>query len=147
MFKVLALLQGLKLTLRHFFTKPITMSYPEEKWDFPARFRGQMVLLKNEAEEPRCVACGLCEKICPCSCIEVSPATGADGIRRMGHYQLNLLRCSFCGLCVEVCPVDAISMGQDYELARPSKQALIVQKDRLLNIDCQNGGDSSCLNK
>jgi NADH-quinone oxidoreductase subunit I len=146
MFKIMALLKGLKLTLRQFFTKPITMSYPEEKWDFPERFRGQTVLIKNEKGEPLCVACGLCEKICPCSCIEVSPASAADGIRRMEHYQINLLRCSFCGLCVEACPVDAIRMGKGYELAQSSKQALILQENSLL-LNYSNTGDSSCLNK
>ena len=147
MLKVQALLNGLKLTLRQFFTKPITMSYPEEKWDFPARFRGQMVLLKDEEGKPLCVACGLCEKICPCSCIEVIPATGADGIRNMGHYRIDLLRCSFCGLCVEACPVSAIRMGQDYELACRNKQALVLQEDSLLNNNYKNTGDSSCSNK
>lgn len=144
--KILALLNALKFTLQQFFSKPITMSYPEEKWDFPARFRGQMVLINNKKGEPLCVACGLCEKICPCSCIEVSPVTGADGTRRMGHYQLDLLRCSFCGLCVEACPVDAIRMGSGYELARSSKEVLILQENSLANNN-RNTGDSSCLNK
>ncbi len=146
MSKIIALLNGLKLTLRQFFTKPITMSYPEEKWDFPARFRGQPVLNKDKNGQPLCVACGLCEKICPCSCIEVSPTTGADGIRTMEHFEINLLRCSFCGLCVEACPVDAIRMGKAYELACSNKQALILQKNSLLN-NYQNNGDSSCSNK
>ena len=146
MFNIPALINGLKLTLRQFFMKPITMSYPEEKWDFPARFRGQLVLIKNEKGEPLCVACGLCEKICPCSCIEVSPTSGTDGIRRMEHYQINLLRCSFCGLCVESCPVDAIRMGHGYELAQSSKQALILQENSLWN-NYQNTGDSKCSNK
>ncbi|PKN77274.1 MAG: NADH-quinone oxidoreductase subunit I [Deltaproteobacteria bacterium HGW-Deltaproteobacteria-10] len=144
--KLLALLNALKLTLQQFFTKPITMSYPEEKWDFPARFRGQPVLIKNKKGQHLCVACGLCEKICPCSCIEVTPNTGADGIRTMEHFQINLLRCSFCGLCVEACPVDAIRMGEAYELACGSKHALIIQKDGLLN-NYQINGDMSCSNK
>lgn len=142
MLNVRAFLNGLKLTLRQFFAKPVTMQYPEEKWDFPERFRGRLELLNDAAGKPLCVACGLCEKICPCSCITVTPATGAAGSREMAHYSLNLLRCSFCGLCVEACPVEAIRMGQGYELACPSKKDLVLQEDVLQNQNININGDA-----
>jgi len=126
------LLDGLGLTLRHFFKKPITLRYPEEKWVPPERFRGQPVLISDEKGNPLCVACGLCERICPCGCITVIPETGDDGIRQMKRYTIDLLRCCFCGLCVESCPVDAIEMSSDYELAGYEKDSFVLNDKVLL---------------
>ena len=112
-----ALLKGLALTLKMFFRRPVTVQYPDEKRPVPERFRGRPVLLAREDGTPRCVACGLCEKICPSLCITVAAETGPDGIRALARYTLDLNRCAFCGLCVEACPVEAIAMGSEYELA------------------------------
>jgi len=129
-----ALLKGLALTLKTFFRRPITLEYPEEKRSVPERFRGRPVLLAREDGTPRCVACGLCEKICPSLCITVVPETGPDGIRALARYTLDLNRCSFCGLCVEACPVEAIAMSSEYELAACGREPLVYTTARLLAV-------------
>jgi NADH-quinone oxidoreductase subunit I len=126
-----ALLRGLFLTLRHFFRKPVTIPYPEAKRPVPERFRGRPVLNSRADGTPVCVACGLCERVCPCLCITVVPESGGDGVRHLKAYTLDLSRCSFCGLCVEACPVEAIRMGRDYELAVYRKEALIMNTEAL----------------
>jgi len=127
-----ALLKGLALTLKTFFRRPVTVQYPDEKRPVPERFRGRPVLLAREDGMPRCVACGLCEKICPSLCITVAAETGPDGIRALAGYTLDLNRCAFCGLCVEACPVEAIAMGSEYELAACSREPLVYTTERLL---------------
>ncbi|MCK9229223.1 MAG: NADH-quinone oxidoreductase subunit I [Syntrophales bacterium] len=126
-----ALLNGLWTTLKEFFRKPITMQYPEQKWTFPERFRGRPKLLTDDTGGVLCVACGLCEKICPCQCIIVVPGTGPDGIRNLKDYTLDLSRCCFCGMCVESCPVEAIIMGHEYELAVYDRKQLILDTAEL----------------
>ena len=126
-----ALLRGLFLTLRHFFRKHETITYPEVKRALPERFRGRPVLNSGADGKPLCVACGLCERICPCLCITVVPETGRDGVRQLQDYTLDLNRCSFCGLCVEACQVEAIRMGRDYELAVYRKEELIMKTEAL----------------
>lgn len=127
-----ALLKGLALTLQTFFRKPVTVQYPDEKRPVPGRFRGRPALVAREDGAPRCVACGLCEKICPSLCIAVTAETGPEGIRALARYRLDLNRCSFCGLCVEACPVEAIIMSADYELAAAGRESLVWDKGRLL---------------
>ncbi|MBA4396680.1 MAG: NADH-quinone oxidoreductase subunit I [Syntrophus sp. (in: bacteria)] len=126
-----ALLRGLFLTLRHFFRKPETIPYPEAKRPVPERFRGRPVLISGTDGKALCVACGLCERVCPCLCITVVPENGSDGVRQLRNYILDLNRCSFCGLCVEACPVEAIRMGRDYELAVYRKEELIMKTKAL----------------
>jgi NADH-quinone oxidoreductase subunit I len=126
-----ALLRGLFLTLRHFFRKPVTIPYPEAKRPVPERFRGRPVLNSGADGKAVCVACGLCERVCPSLCITVIPESGNDGVRQLKAYTLDLNRCSFCGLCVEACPVDAIRMGRDYELAVYRKEELIMGTEAL----------------
>lgn len=128
---VKALLRGLFLTLRHFFMKPETIPYPEVKRAVPERFRGRPVLTSGADGKALCVACGLCERVCPCLCITVVPENGKDGVRQLQAYTLDLNRCSFCGLCVESCPVEAIRMGRDYELAVYRKEELIMKTEAL----------------
>jgi NADH-quinone oxidoreductase chain I len=127
-----ALLKGLALTLKMFFRRPVTVQYPDEKRPVPERFRGRPVLLAREDGTPRCVACGLCEKICPSLCITVAAQTGPDGSRALAGYTLDLNRCAFCGLCVEACPVEAIAMGSEYELATYGREPLVYTTERLL---------------
>jgi len=121
----------MRVTLKHFFKKSITLRYPEEKWTPPDRFRGRLTLLRNDDGSLRCVACGLCERICPCECITVIPETGPDGVRRLQCYFVDLLRCCFCGLCVESCPMKAIIMGDEYELAGDDKNAFVLDINAL----------------
>lgn len=122
-----ALLRGLLVTLGHFFRKPETIPYPEARRPVPERFRGRPVLLASEGGKALCVACGLCERVCPSLCISVVPESGDGGIRQLKAYTLDLNRCSFCGLCVEACPVEAIRMSHDYELAVYNKEELIMK--------------------
>ncbi len=122
----MALLKGLFLTLRHFFRKPETIPYPEVKRPVPERFRGRPMLISSENGKVLCVACGLCERVCPSLCITVVPESGSDGVRQLKAYTLDLNRCSFCGLCVEACPVEAIRMGHEYELSVYNKEELIM---------------------
>jgi NADH-quinone oxidoreductase subunit I len=127
----MALLKGLALTLRYFFRRPITLQYPEQKQPVPARFRGRPELKFNPGGMPVCVACGLCERVCPSQCITVVPETGKEGIRALSDYTLDLNRCSFCGLCVEACPVEAIRMSHEYELAARSRRGLVYKAGML----------------
>jgi NADH-quinone oxidoreductase subunit I len=126
-----ALLMGLFLTLRHFFRKPETIPYPEVKRTVPERFRGRPILISKENGKALCVACGLCEQVCPSLCITVIPENGREGVRQLRSYTLDLSRCSFCGLCVEACPVEAIGMSRDYELAVYRKEELIMETEAL----------------
>ncbi|HPC02333.1 MAG TPA: NADH-quinone oxidoreductase subunit I [Syntrophales bacterium] len=135
-----ALARGLALTFRTFFRRPVTEEYPDVKRPLPPRFRGRPVLLAREDGRPRCVACGLCERVCPSSCIAVEPGTGPGGTRTLARYELDLGRCSFCGLCVEACPVEAIAMGDRYELAVEDRRELLYETDRLLSpLEGNNG--------
>jgi len=132
----IALFKGLMLTFKNFFRKPFTFQYPETKLAVPERFRGRPELLCNANNQMICVACGLCEKVCPSQCITVIPETGGDGIRCLKNYILNLNRCSFCGFCVDACPVDAIRMSSAYELAAYSKEDLILDKEKMRANGC-----------
>lgn len=131
---VKGLIRGLALTFRTFFSRSVTEEYPEVKRPLPERFRGRPVLLAGEDGRPRCVACGLCEKICPSQCITIVPGTGPGGGRTLRHYGLDLGRCAFCGLCVSSCPVEALAMGGEYELAVENREALLYTADRLLAL-------------
>lgn len=134
-----ALLKGLALTLKTFFRKPVTVQYPDEKRPVPERFRGRPALVAREDGLPRCVACGLCEKICPSLCIAVEADTGPGGTRALARYRLDLNRCSFCGLCVEACPVEAIVMSAEYELAAGGREPLVCDAGRLLAVPGRTG--------
>lgn len=128
-----ALIEGLLTTLRHFFKRSVTLQYPDEKWSPPERFRGRQILLTNEEGKPLCIACGLCERSCPCECITVDSEKNPEGGRLLTGYSIDFLRCCFCGLCVEVCPKDAIRMGHEYEMASYNRDSLIMNMDKLLD--------------
>jgi len=129
-----ALTVGLLTTLKHFFRRSVTLQYPDEKWTPPERFRGRHIHLTDEEGKPLCIACGLCEKVCPSNCITVESEKNPDGPGKIvTDYRINFLRCCFCGLCVEVCPKDAIVMGHEYEMASEDKESLIMNLDQLLD--------------
>lgn len=120
------------LTLRHFFSKPVTVQYPYEKLKHKDRFRGQLkMVIDPETKEPHCTACGLCAKNCPDRLIVVE-VEKVDGKRVLKNWQFNLGACMFCGLCVEACPFDAITMSKEYELAVYNPRRLLYNKERLL---------------
>jgi NADH-quinone oxidoreductase subunit I len=125
--------KGLALTLKTMFRPKFTMQYPEEKFVPPASYRGRPVLIQENNGEERCVACGLCSRVCPALAIEVQAAeTDREKERYPERFEINMLRCIFCGFCEEVCPEEAIIMSKDYELAFTNREDAIYGKDKLL---------------
>jgi len=125
--------KGLGLTLKNMFQPKFTMQYPEVKFDPPASYRGRPVLAVEENGQERCVACGLCSRVCPALAIEVQAAeTEREKERYPVKFEINMLRCIFCGFCEEVCPEEAILMSKDYELAFTRREDAIYGKDKLL---------------
>jgi len=136
-----ALIGGLKVTLRHFFRRKVTMQYPEEKPVVPEGYRGAPYLVKDQAGNTKCVSCQLCEFVCPPKAIRIIPP-GPDGPpadrpnaeKAPREFEINMLRCIFCGYCQEVCPEEAIFLMDDYSLTGLSRQELIYNKEKLLAL-------------
>jgi NADH-quinone oxidoreductase chain I len=128
----LALLKGLGVTLKFFFTRPVTMKYPEEKRQPYLRYRGAHILRRDENGKLRCVACCLCATVCPAQVITIEAAEGNEHEKYPLIFEIDLGRCIFCGYCVEACPKAAIVMSQRYELADYRKEDLIYNKERLI---------------
>lgn len=125
--------QGLILTFRELLRPKFTRQYPEERWDSPASFRGRPVLVQNEDGKERCVACGLCSRVCPALAIEVQAnETDREKERYPEKFEINMVRCIFCGFCEEVCPEEAIIMSDEYELVFTSQEEAIFGKEKLL---------------
>ncbi len=132
------LIQGMSLTLRYFFRPKITINYPYEKGVISSRFRGEHVLRRYPNGEERCIACKLCEAVCPAQAItiEAEPRTSGpngDGSRRTTRYDLDTHKCIFCGFCQEACPVDAIVEGPNFEYSAETREELMYDKEKLLS--------------
>ncbi len=124
---------GLWLTFKQMFQPKFTRQYPEEKWEPPSAFRGRPVLVQKEDGSERCVACGLCSRVCPALAIEVQASeTELEKERYPVKFEINMLRCIFCGFCEEVCPEEAIVMSDEYILTFTSQDQAIFGKDKLL---------------
>ncbi len=127
------IVKGLSLTLKNMLKPKFTMKYPEEKFIPPASYRGRPVLVMEEDGGERCVACGLCARVCPPLAIDIRAAeTEREKERYPERFEINMLRCIFCGLCEEVCPEEAIVMSKDYELAFAKREDAIYGKEKLL---------------
>ena len=130
---LLELLQGLWLTLKYLFRPKYTLMYPMEKTPQSPRFRGLHALRRYPNGEERCIACKLCEAICPAQAItiEAGPRRN-DGTRRTTRYDIDMVKCIYCGLCQEACPVDAIVEGPNFEFATETREELYYDKEKLL---------------
>lgn len=128
------LLQGLFVTGKYFFLKKITIQYPEEKTPISPRFRGLHALRRYPSGEERCIACKLCEAVCPALAITIESAEREDGTRRTTRYDIDLFKCIYCGFCEEACPVDAIveTNISDYHFEHPGEH--VMTKEKLLAI-------------
>jgi NADH-quinone oxidoreductase subunit I len=124
--------KGMVLTMKQVFRPKFTRQYPEERWNPPPSFRGRPVLVEEDGVE-RCVACGLCARVCPALAIEVQGAESPlEKERYPVRFEINMLRCIFCGFCEEACPEEAIVMSDEYELVFTDTETAIYGKDKLL---------------
>ena len=128
------LLLGLKLTGRYMFAKKITVQYPEEKTPQSPRFRGLHALRRYPNGEERCIACKLCEAVCPAVAITIDSEQRADGTRRTTRYDIDLFKCIYCGFCEESCPVDAIVETRIFEYHFETRGENILNKQQLIAI-------------
>jgi len=126
------LFSGMILTLKYMFKKPVTINYPYEKSPLSPRFRGELALRRYSNGEERCIACKLCEAVCPALAITIEAEPREDGSRRTTRYDIDMTKCIYCGLCEEACPVDAIVQGPNYEFAKETRQELVYDKAKLL---------------
>ncbi|NPD67919.1 NADH-quinone oxidoreductase subunit NuoI [Lichenicola cladoniae] len=132
-FLMLELLGGMGVTLRAMFKPKATINYPYEKGHLSPRFRGEHALRRYPNGEERCIACKLCEAVCPAEAITIEAEPREDGSRRTTRYDIDMTKCIYCGLCEEACPVDAIVEGPNYEFATETREELMYNKDKLLS--------------
>ena len=133
-FLLVELLKGMAITGRHLFARKITVLYPEEKTPISPRFRGLHALRRYPNGEERCIACKLCEAICPALAITIESTQRADGTRRTTRYDIDLTKCIFCGMCEESCPVDSIVETGVYEYHFENRGEHVMTKEKLLAI-------------
>ena len=124
---------GFVLAMKYFFTPKPTLNYPYEKGPLSSRFRGEHALRRYTNGEERCIACKLCEAVCPALAITIEAEPRADGSRRTTRYDIDMVKCIYCGLCQEACPVDAIVEGPNFEYATETREELYFNKARLLS--------------
>ncbi len=133
-FMLTELLSGLKLTGKYLFAKKITVQYPDEKTPKSPRFRGLHALRRYPNGEERCIACKLCEAVCPAAAITIESEQRADGTRRTTRYDIDLFKCIYCGFCEESCPVDSIVETDIHEFHFERKGEQIMTKEMLLAV-------------
>ena len=130
-----SVLKGMWITLRHMLGKKVTMQYPEETWGMPDRYRGLPALVKDDAGRVKCVACFLCQYVCPPKAIHIEAQEIATGVEKGPNvFDINMLRCIMCGYCEEVCPEQAIFLTQEYKTVGLSREQMIYHKDKLLEM-------------
>lgn len=135
---LIELLKGMMVTGRHLFQTKFTLHYPQEHAPQSPRFRGLHALRRYPNGEERCIACKLCEAVCPALCITIESELHGDGTRRAARYDIDLFKCVYCGFCEESCPVDAIVMTRIHEFHFEQRGEEIIHKQDLLRIGDKN---------
>ncbi|WEK39440.1 MAG: NADH-quinone oxidoreductase subunit NuoI [Candidatus Brevundimonas colombiensis] len=130
---MLDVIGAIGLTLKYMTRPKVTVNYPFERNPQSPRFRGEHALRRYANGEERCIACKLCEAICPAQAITIEAEPRADGSRRTTRYDIDMVKCIYCGLCQEACPVDAIVEGPNSEFAVETREELLYDKQRLLD--------------
>ncbi|MFQ5634133.1 MAG: NADH-quinone oxidoreductase subunit NuoI [Gammaproteobacteria bacterium] len=133
-FSLWDLLKGLRLTLVNLFVKKVTIQYPEERTPQSPRFRGLHALRRYPNGEERCIACKLCQAVCPAAAITIESDVAEDGTRRTTRYDIDLFKCIYCGFCEEACPVDAIVETRIFEYHMDDRGQNIMTKEKLLAV-------------
>ncbi len=132
-FLLLDIATGLWVTLKYFFKAKVTLNYPFEKGPLSPRFRGELALRRYPNGEERCIACKLCEAVCPAQAITIEAEEREDGSRRTTRFDIDLTKCIFCGFCQEACPVDSIVLGPNFEYSTETREELMYDKQKLLD--------------
>jgi len=130
---LLEFIEAFLLSMRYFFAPKATIYYPFEKGHVSPRFRGEHALRRYPNGEERCIACKLCEAICPAQAITIEAAPTKEGVRRTTKYDIDMTKCIYCGFCQEACPVDAIVEGPNFEFATETREELFFSKEKLLD--------------
>lgn len=130
---LIEIIVGFGKTFSYIFKRKVTLNYPYEKGRLSARFRGEHALRRYPNGEERCIACKLCEAVCPAQAITIEAEERADGSRRTTRYDIDMIKCIYCGLCQESCPVDAIVEGPNFEFSTFTREELYYDKEKLLS--------------